>query len=67
MRKLASSSREIFKYHIIFSGAQVVPVFDSMAEEEIEETLRSINGMLIPGGAQVKLQIIKLKRVNSGF
>lgn len=35
------------------TGAQVIPVFDSSNQEELNRTLSSINGMLIPGGAQM--------------
>ena len=37
------------------AGAQVIPVFDSWSMEEMNKTLHSINGMLLPGGAQVRV------------
>ena len=40
------------------TGAQVIPVMDSLSAEELNRTLHSINGMLIPGGGQVSVTII---------
>jgi len=35
------------------AGAQVYPVLDSWSKEKLNETLHSLNGMLLPGGAQL--------------
>lgn len=39
--------------YLEMAGAQVIPVMDSMSPEDMNRTLHSINGILIPGGAQI--------------
>ena len=36
----------------MYTQFQVVPVLDSLSQDELNRTLHSLNGMLIPGGAQ---------------
>lgn len=39
--------------YLEMAGAQVIPVIDSMSADQMNRTLHSINGILIPGGAQI--------------
>ena len=36
------------------SGAEVVPIPLNLPEDELREIFNSVNGILFPGGAQVK-------------
>ena len=45
--------------HFLFPGAKVVPIPTDLPKDELREMFDSVNGLLFPGGGQVREFIIK--------